>query len=293
MRFLLGFVPVACVACSSADEVSVSVDEPDAGRVPSPADAGDDGLGPRGFLDPDLPPHNIFGGISWSVVDQRVIVDDPPEGSVEAVASCMGRYGDAIVRHADANRVSRAAVVATAITESNCTNPEGSSDGLSSGPMQVTGSTCAEVASLPSAECKARMHAEVGFSFEVGVRYIASRYQRNQHENDPPKIAAAYNAGSLRSTTRNRWHMVVTGNHLERFVGAYNAYRAWEGLDGERKVALAAQVARAAAPFFEGEHAPTMESLPRAAAPGQVYFVGDWARRDGAFVQFRDGRWQR
>ena len=51
---------------------------------------------------------------------------------------------------------------------------------------------------------------------------------RLQHHRDPPKIAAAYNAGSLRRTSSNRWHMVSTGSHINRFVLWYNAYRAWE-----------------------------------------------------------------
>jgi hypothetical protein len=57
---------------------------------------------------------------------------------------------------------------------------------------------------------------------------MASSFQRSQHHRDPPKIAAAYNAGSLRKTSSNRWHMVSTGNHIDRFVRHYNAYRVWE-----------------------------------------------------------------
>lgn len=44
--------------------------------------------------------------------------------------------------------------------------------------------------------------------------------------------------------------------------------------------------------FFAGEHVSRVEDLPSIAAAGQVYFVGDWAARDGTFVTFRDGRWE-
>ncbi|CAN5909991.1 hypothetical protein BH11MYX3_BH11MYX3_31080 [soil metagenome] len=183
----------------------------------------------RGLLDPDRALHNIFGGVSWRVLNQRVRVGGVASaGSVSSVRTCMNRYGASIRRWADHYQLSRASVVATALTESNCTNPAGSSDGLSSGPMQVTASTCSALMGLSRATCRSRMHTSPDFSFQVGAKYMGSSYQRNQHHRDPPKIAAAYNAGSLRSTSSNRWHMVSTGNHINRFVLWYNAYRAWE-----------------------------------------------------------------
>lgn len=183
----------------------------------------------RGLLDPNRGYHSIFGGIQWSVSNQRVrLRSGTPAGSVSAVRACMNRYGASIRRWADYYKISRASVVATALTESNCTNPAGSSDGLSSGPMQVTASTCSALTGLSRATCRSRMHTKPDFSFQVGAKYMGSSYQRNQHHRDPPKIAAAYNAGSLRKTSANRWHMVSTGNHIDRFVKHYNAYRAWE-----------------------------------------------------------------
>jgi Transglycosylase SLT domain len=183
----------------------------------------------RGLLDPDRALHNIYGGVSWRVLNQRVRVGGTAAtGSVSAVRTCMNRYGASIRRWADHYQLSRASVAATALTESNCTNPAGSSDGLSSGPMQVTASTCSALMGLSRATCRSRMHTSPDFSFQVGAKYMGSSYQRNQHHRDPPKIAAAYNAGSLRKTSSNRWHMVSTGNHINRFVLWYNAYRAWE-----------------------------------------------------------------
>ncbi len=263
----------------------------DAGKV----DAGGDGGTAlfRGFLDPDKPLHNVFGGISWSVSGQKVNVASPPPTDPAAVATCMKTYGASIIKHADANNVSRASVVATALTESSCTNPAGSSDGLSSGPMQVTGSTCAAVAGggISSAACKTKMHVTPDFSFEIGAKYMGSSYQVSQHNHDPPKYGAAYNAGSVRSSTANRWHMLVTGNHIERWVGAYNAYREWEKLNGVALVALESAIAGRPTSRFEGEHVRAPADLPSDAPEGQVYFVGDWSRRDGSFVRFERGQW--
>jgi hypothetical protein len=183
----------------------------------------------RGYLDPDRAYHNIFGGIQWRLTGQKVVLHTgTPSESVSAVTACMNRYGASIRKWADHYGMSRGSVIATALTESNCTNPAGSSDGLSSGPMQVTASTCASLMGLSRSTCRSRMHTSPDFSFQVGTKYMATSYQRNQHKHDPPKIAAAYNAGSLRSTSANRWHMVSTGNHIDRFVRWYNAYRAWE-----------------------------------------------------------------
>ncbi len=184
----------------------------------------------RGYLDPAHGYHSVFGGIAWAVSSQYVVLHSgKPIGSVSAVRTCMNRYGASIRKWADHYKLSRASVIATALTESNCTNPAGSSDGLSSGPMQVTASTCSAITGLSRSTCHVRMHTQPDFSFQVGVRYMSSTYQRNQHHRDPPKIAAAYNAGSLRRSSANRWHLVSTGNHIDRYVSWYNAYRRWEG----------------------------------------------------------------
>lgn len=241
----------------------------------------------RGTLDPNRPFHNIFGGISWSVSGQRVVLRSAtPSGNVSVIRTCMARYGASIRRWADAYKISRASVVATAITESNCTNPRGSSDGLSSGPMQVTGSTCAALMGISASTCKARMHSSPDFSFQVGAKYIASAYQRRQHASDPPKIAAAYNAGSVRRTSANRWHMVSTGNHIDRFVTAYNGYRRWEAAAG-----FGATPTSSVELTWSGTSVASVDALPASAAEGTTLFVGDLPQRDGAFYTFLDGAW--
>jgi hypothetical protein len=206
-----------------------AMEDTELGTEPEPDDIGELAAANRGVLDPDRPFHNVFGGIRWKVLNQRVrLTTGIPAGDPAAVKACMQRYGASIRKWADHFSMSRASVVATALTESNCTNPAGSSDGLSSGPMQVTASTCSAITGLSRATCRSRMHTSPDFSFQVGVKYMSSSFQRSQHHRDPPKIAAAYNAGSLRRTSSNRWHLVSTGNHIDRFVRHYNAYRVWE-----------------------------------------------------------------
>lgn len=43
------------------------------------------------------------------------------------------------------------------------------------------------------------------------------RMDADRHGFDPIKVAACYNAGSLRESKKNRWHLVVTHDHLDRF----------------------------------------------------------------------------
>jgi|GEM_PF-3171900 len=241
-----------------------------------------------GVRDPNRALHNVFGGVRWSVSSDKVIVTKPPAGSVSLVTTCMKRYGASIQKWADHFKLSRASVVATAIAESSCTDPRGSSDGLSSGPMQVTASTCASIMGISSATCRARMFSSPDFSFEVGAKYMASAFQVRQHQHDPPKIGAAYNAGSIRSSTANRWHMLVTGNHIERWVGGYNAYRAWE--TANHVAAVQADAAEVDS-VFDGQSVATKAALPANAREGQVIFVGNFAERDGDFAEFRGGRW--
>ncbi len=59
-------------------------------------------------------------------------------------------------------------------------------------------------------------------NIDAGCAYIASSFQRKQHDWDPPKIACAYNAGSVRPTRKNPWGMFHYKGHLARWIPSYN-----------------------------------------------------------------------
>ncbi len=63
---------------------------------------------------------------------------------------------------------------------------------------------------------------EPDVNIDAGAAYIASAYQVNNHKWDPPKIACAYNAGSVRTTTKNDWGIYHHPGHLDRWIPAYN-----------------------------------------------------------------------
>ncbi|MBD3304945.1 transglycosylase SLT domain-containing protein [candidate division KSB3 bacterium] len=59
-------------------------------------------------------------------------------------------------------------------------------------------------------------------NIQAGAAYIASAYQVKHHGWDPPKIACAYNAGSVRPTETNDWGMFHHPGHLDRWIPSYN-----------------------------------------------------------------------
>src|SRR4051812_23457694 len=141
------------------DDIVTDIDEElslgDDGAPEAPDDIGELPAAGRGFLDPTRAYHRMFGGIAWRVTNQRVhLHTGTPMGTVSSIKACMNRYGASIRHWADHYSMSRASVVATAMAESNCSNPAGSSDGLSSGPMQVTASTCAAITGLSRSTCR-------------------------------------------------------------------------------------------------------------------------------------------
>jgi hypothetical protein len=63
-------------------------------------------------------------------------------------------------------------------------------------------------------------------SIEAGTSYILD--QKNETGFDPPKVACAYNAGSIirNEGTENRWKMkqypIDSGRHADRFIKWFN-----------------------------------------------------------------------
>jgi hypothetical protein len=58
-------------------------------------------------------------------------------------------------------------------------------------------------------------------SLEIAARFIA-RDLIPRYGRDFPRVAAAYNAGSVRPSSMNAWGMVCTGSHIDSEVCALN-----------------------------------------------------------------------
>lgn len=77
-------------------------------------------------------------------------------------------------------------------------------------------------------------------NIEIGARYISWLASLPGIKGDFPKIAAAYNAGSVQPSRQNRWGMVSTGSHIDEEVCAYNTFL-WMRAERFSKAAAEAQ----------------------------------------------------
>jgi len=67
-------------------------------------------------------------------------------------------------------------------------------------------------------------------SARLAIEYLNGALRH--HQLHLPLIAASYNAGSLRATRSNPWHLVQYGGHIDRWLAYYNASR--EALGAKR-----------------------------------------------------------
>ncbi len=61
------------------------------------------------------------------------------------------------------------------------------------------------------------------FTAQLAITYFTNSFAK--HQNQPPLMAAIYNAGSLRPDATNAWNLKQYGNHLDRWVAFYNTSR--------------------------------------------------------------------
>lgn len=70
-------------------------------------------------------------------------------------------------------------------------------------------------------------------NLEIGAKYVSWLASLGSIKGDFPKVAAAFNAGSVRDSSHNRWGMVSTGNHVDEEVRALNTW-IYLKLEGDR-----------------------------------------------------------
>ncbi len=73
------------------------------------------------------------------------------------------------------------------------------------------------------AELVCRLPADSLQAAKLAVRYFNRSHA--QHQNQPPLLAATYNAGSPRLDQRNTWNLRQYGNHIDRWIRYYNTSR--------------------------------------------------------------------
>jgi transglycosylase-like protein with SLT domain len=70
-------------------------------------------------------------------------------------------------------------------------------------------------------------------NLEIGAKYISWLSSLSSIKGDFPKVAAAFNAGSVRDSSANPYGMHSTGNHIDQEVRALNTWT-YLKLEGEK-----------------------------------------------------------
>ncbi len=200
-----------------------------------------------------LPPltvnHGIFGSVEWRLAEDGIrIADAGPEvtgGPPLTVRRVWEDFGVSISRWCGAFDVPVELILATICTETGGkpealrTEPgyvsdEATPDRVSPGIMQTLISTAREALDDRNIDRDWLLVADN--SIQAGTAYISQ--QRRKTDLDPPKVACAYNAGSVirNDGPGNRWKMrqfpIGTSHHADRFVAWFNdAFRYFETLD--------------------------------------------------------------
>lgn len=178
--------------------------------------------------------HRYRESVSWCLTPSGLRVDGRIEGSfgpMEMVPLVWSRYGGAIRRWSEHYKVPVELIIATICTESGGNpvairkEPGYRSDRqtpsrISIGLMQTLISTARGV--TPAETVDREWLKLPSNSIQAGTAYIAQ--QQPETLFDPPKVACAYNAGSVRPSRAagNRWKMVQTAGHVDRFTHFFN-----------------------------------------------------------------------
>ncbi len=192
-----------------------------------------------GFL-PDLKrPHAYRDSVKWYLDHTGVIIETgPPEtfgGEPKTVRRVWNDFRPAIEEWAQEFGVPVELIIATISTETRgdpaavrkepgYISDEHTPDKVSPGLMQTLISTARDVLGDDSIDRKWLLAPQN--SIRAGTALIAQQWKVTHL--DPPKVACAYNAGSLyyNNSKENRWKMrqypVNTSEHADRFVKWFN-----------------------------------------------------------------------
>ncbi|MCB4767253.1 transglycosylase SLT domain-containing protein [Ancylobacter sp. Lp-2] len=178
-------------------------------------------------------PHRHFpDAVSWALTTSGIAIDsaraEGTPGEPTTVGKIWDMFGPLCAASAKKYGVPVELIVATIATESsgnpNARRPEPQINDESVGLMQTLVKTARDATGRSG--LRADELLDPGTSIDAGTAYIAK--QRSSTQLDPPRVAAAYNAGSLKrdDAAANRWKLHCfprgTGEHIDRFVAWFN-----------------------------------------------------------------------
>ncbi|RVT99557.1 hypothetical protein EOD42_05600 [Rhodovarius crocodyli] len=174
----------------------------------------------------------------WRLTAQGVEVDGAlPRGNAATVLRCWTTHGPAMSRVAAARQVPVELLLATACTESGgradavreepgYLDDESTPMRVSPGLMQTLIGTAREALADPKIDRAALLKPETSIAAGAALMRRQAMGGRVPTGFDPPLVACAYNAGSLRAAT-NPWGLVQTNRgaghwHADAFVEYFN-----------------------------------------------------------------------
>ncbi len=169
---------------------------------------------------------------SWALTPAGIAIDgaraEGTAGTPSTVTKIWDTFGPLCAASAKKYGVPVELIVATIATESSgnpsARRPETQIGDESVGLMQTLVKTARFATGRTSLQGDDLL--DPALSIDAGTAYIAS--QRGQTHFDPPRVAAAYNAGSLKrdDADANRWKLHCfprgTGQHIDKFVAWFN-----------------------------------------------------------------------
>jgi len=210
-------------AVSEPPAPQVTAKEPAAPPEPAPAPAKQITAEVPGFWAgvPQLSSfHGYEDGLRWRLVASGIELENATiedhKANPDVIRKVWASYGPIIEKWAAHYEVP-VEVILTAVCVESKGNPR-AKGGKNVGLMQLLVPTARSVLKDPTLTEEALYDPDT--NIRAGTAYMA--LQRKATNFDPPKVAAAYNAGSLRAA-ENRWGMKQYGPHLDKTVVWFNA----------------------------------------------------------------------
>ncbi|PNG26721.1 transglycosylase SLT domain-containing protein [Methylocella silvestris] len=218
-------------------------------------------------------PHRHFAdGVSWALTASGVSIDGAAAmgtpGEPSTVRKIWTNFGAPCAAAAQKYGVPVELIVATIATESGgdptARRFEPKINDQSVGLMQTLVGTARGALRRPTLTADDLLDPAV--SINAGTAYIAE--QRGSTHFDPPLVAAAYNAGSIRrdEAPANRWKLLCyptgTGHHIDKYVAFFSDCMRVSDADGWSGAGATPSFAdelsdRPAAPVTAGAAAPS------------------------------------
>jgi len=193
----------------------------------------------RAVLDELKQEHGFRDSVRWQLTRQGLVISqEAPEttgSEPQTVRQVWQRFGQAVQEWAASFGVPVELIIATICAETRgdpvaireepgYVSDDATPDKVSPGLMQTLISTARGV--LGDSSINRHWLLEPSNSIRAGTAYITSQWKVTHL--DPPKVACAYNAGSLyyNPSPHNRWKMrqypIGTQEHADRFVKWFN-----------------------------------------------------------------------